>query len=646
MRHFKRTSQALKGLAFGILFIMLVPQFAAATDSQVSTTTTIDIDSEHQDIADEVVNAGNSSGAQNPSTWNPTYQGIWIGSSTKESLYQFNDITSISPFVLSGVTIIDHSRLLLASEFVFSQHSIMTGCSDFVVRMPVFVDSSAMSYAGLTILQLDDSAHYYFQAPLTLAGLASTTLSEGLLWTYITNGTGRTIFSDNYDISDTLVTDGDSQWVKDDRSYLEVHAPIIPSTRYLFIWYGGYDEEQSFKVYLAPDDIANDGIQNSSIARYTSNLIHGSGWSVLNETLELGWSFDFRMGLGNGVTAFDVWLNKDDKVYICLQFAPMSATGYPLLNIPFYTLNGSASFNISAESLGGVSWTRAAHIYNGSILASSAGSIPGNSTNPWSILLVSQWPQLVRFYFVDATHISYAYFPHVQICNSTATLGWKGYTPLIESFWFDILGSLTVVTVEIPPPDFASTTPIPITPQSNEPQVDWSGVLGTIILGIGLVLTIALPPLGAVIVGGVLYGAGLGLWINELANSHSVVADTVRGFFRNVIDAIYNTLILIGHFVWSVFEGIWEVITAVVNALIEYGSILLGLLIVGVAMLLYFYPVHYAIRIGTAFYLMAQGKLEQGANLGYKTGKDVVSDFTGALGGPGKKAGGFLRRLK
>ena len=102
----------------------------------------------------------------------------------------------------------------------------------------------------------------------------------------------------------------------------------------------------------------------------------------------------------------------------------------------------------------------------------------------------------------------------------------------------------------------------------------------------------------------------------------------------------------IGNWIKSVGEYIYNGLVWLANAIIEYGSILLGLVIIAVALFLFFYPLDYLIRILESFYLIAQGKYAQGAAKGRSTSSQMVDEFRPSKKIEKKLFGGFRGLFK
>jgi hypothetical protein len=607
-------------IAIALVVLFLLPGYVSAAGTTMASAT-ISLPGEHLATADEDANIANDSSHTNHGTWNPTSTGVWVGSSTTESLFQINSVTS------------PQSYFSVTSEFKFSSYQIMSGASKFVVRSPFFIEPG-MYNASLLIYRIGATTTYHFNDPGTfdpdpfgmegVSGVGSITL----------------VYRENIDLTDVSVADGNNQWVRDNRSYVLVTAPLYPDVRYIMRFGCYYLEDMSFKTYMSQDDIAVDRISNSYVNCFIQLNPIDHTWLSQNLSLDLGWSFDFRYGLGGRACSFTYYLAKGAQVQFFVYNPDWSLlNGYHSIAIPFYTANATARFSLSVkETAGPFTWTAAAYTYKDYVLAGSGSAMaPGGAgTQYLNVTITSEWAQQVTFYFQDNgkgyyfddsfTQVGGDHYLHGRMTNG-------------EYVQFSILNEYLVSVGQVDPINALNGTGAPLNPlpQQTELRVSDSGVLASIMITTGALVAIFGGPVGWVL-GAVLIGGGVAIWLNDqLQRGNNVVSDIVNGvagWIRGAVDAAWGVLVGIGQFLWQVAESIYGFFQWLVNAILEYGSILLGLLVVGVAMLLFFYPINYEVRILESFYLMAQGRIAEGANKGYRAGKDIVGDFTGA----GKKA--------
>jgi hypothetical protein len=126
--------------------------------------------------------------------------------------------------------------------------------------------------------------------------------------------------------------------------------------------------------------------------------------------------------------------------------------------------------------------------------------------------------------------------------------------------------------------------------------------------GIALVIAGA-----ALIVTGVGAGFGAGLFAAGvtmlLYNNWGTFRNAVNGLVKAIIDG----LTWLGNWLWKIGQWIWKALTWLVDQVVYYGAILLGLLIIGVAVLLFVGPLYAEIKILGAFLMMARGEYEKAA---------------------------------
>ncbi len=83
---------------------------------------------------------------------------------------------------------------------------------------------------------------------------------------------------------------------------------------------------------------------------------------------------------------------------------------------------------------------------------------------------------------------------------------------------------------------------------------------------------------------------------------------------------------------WSIGEYIYDALTWLADQIVEYGAYLLGLLMIGAALLIFFYPIHYQLKLWTSALLLAQGKTAE-AQKGVEEVAADISDKAGKVGG-------------
>lgn len=590
------TKSAMPYLAILAIAIITVPNFAyAATYDTVQKTIDLQIDSANQSEYDDMVNLGEPERAiTNIDTWMPAPQGVWLGASTEESLFQFNQ-------VLPETNTFD-----LYTEVKFNSSQIMNGASITIIRSPIH--SNGVISQELTVHRLLTPGWDVDEAPPA----------------FLFDADFVTIASISINMSDASITSGEDCWTVGNRTYIKLHAPLYSGVSYVFMWHATYAMDSRPAIYISGQDIANDNITNTKVCIKREITPVDSDYFVYEWNIDPGISYDMLNGLGNALYAEEVYVRVGD--YLTWETSaperPDAGDYFHTLMLPFvtddHTLNASLRFTKAnvGETL---VWEEDRYEWFDYILACSdtaLGLIEGGRYCRFNLTFNEN--KTVTFMFIDSPEADYL------DNQATFTLSGVRHTVFARPWASNQLSVGEVSAPSLNPSDF----PALVNVQENEQQTWYGTIVGMIMIVAGslLIATGVGIPFGIALMAG-----GMGMIILEdIAHDmgYSGLGDLVAGTFQNLVDAIWPILKGIGEFLWSVGEFIWEALNWIVDAIIEYGAVLLGLLIVGVAMLLYFYPLRYTIKIFASFLLMAQGRLEAAADKGYSTSTDIVTDFT------------------
>lgn len=626
MRHFETTRTALKALSIFIIMALIIPQYVQASSRTEIVTNTISVDSANEGTYDETVNVATDASVVNPSTWNPSYQGVWIGGSTEESLFRFNEWTTPDYF---GLPAVDGSGVLeVTTEFNFSSHQIMSGASEWVVRLPNYVDAAEIWDFYLTVYEIPSSNCYHF----TPQPESLMTLDSWIDLTFDVPSAVHRLYSLRLDLTDVDPMDGNDIYTVDHRTYVTIRAPIIPGHIYLFETLAQYQPNEQFKVYLSPNDVASDGLYNSFTNRLTMSAPDIYQYYEKNLTLDLGWSFDFRVGIGGGYSGQELYLVAGHELGFWAYCHDGGSTdGYHSIMIPFGKDNDTARFSVrvyKATDTMTAWWTSAAYTYVGYILAHTVtnkdAGLTGFLNDFFFIIIRPEWTMRIRFITDDLNPTGP--ISDGAIWNSTqqffvynGTLGsgpwdFRSNMHLVNSY-------LISYTMPVAPDVLVGGKPL-----NNRLFYVRQAMIDrltaflelTPFAGAGKVFLNMLEDVGGRIrqVCAGLYGGISGIpvisWLVEHARDFMIGAATlIWGTLKNLIDFSMGILQGIGNFIRAVGEFIYTALTWLVDSILEYGSILLGLLIVGVGLLIFFYPIHYQVKLWTAGLLMAQGKFTQ-----------------------------------
>ncbi len=625
------SKHVLTVMAIILVACMITPSIYAATMDESEIL--VDMESAHADEYDELVNiAEDSSTIPNYDTWDPAPQGVWIGSNTQESHFQLGVVTSTN----STLTMTWCSR--------FTSSQIMSGASELTIRLPLHVDADVTNVA-LYIVAVDV--------------VQSSTLSGSTI-TYAAGANQMYIYQrGNLDPTDASVMDGNDVYVRDNRMYVNVVAPFYPGQIYTYSMTATYAMDASPSWYISPNDVAVDSIINSWVG-WTIPTGPGT-YSTDQERFDLDWgvSYDMRGGLGNGITAFTYYMNAGDTLLWCI-WAPYAVglNGYHTLTMPFYTDTGEANFSVEVthRPTGNVLISLPNTTFQQVILASNSAPANASAGYPiphWDSMFVvnltagaGQW---VTFYFRTTPLESYSlggvnvtrysqFNPEYDFMGSPFP-GLTGNNAE-KYIGFVPISSYLVCPSQIDQPVLGSYVE-PVVPESF--SIFEKGIINGIYLfmvkvtqsgneRVAKAFDVTTPGEAVVVLGSFLMGgSGVAWWVVSALTDLPSPIDvyrTVKGAFNNALDLIWDSLKALGNFLWSIGEYIYDALTWLADQIMEYGAVLLGLLIIGVALALFFIPIYAQLKLWGIVWSMAQGKFEKAA----AQAQDLASAASSAAG--------------
>lgn len=558
---------------FAALMIVTVP-FASAAGGSVERQITMEIDSVNESRYNEIVNLGDpSSAATNPSTWNPTPSGIWLGASTEESLFSFHDVMR------------ENNYFNVFHEVIFNSTQVMNGASVTIIRSPINMD-------GVVAL---DFAMYRLTVPGWEIKYA---------WgDYGLDATYYTVARMTVDISDYNITSGSDSWIKDGRLYIELHSPIYSGVDYVLHWNVVYAPEVNPTVYLTSQDVANDGLYQMKVGIVNEIAPDDIVTSSYSWDVEPGISYDMLNGLGNNLYAESIYVHAGDN----LTFQSTITNDdeyYHTLMIPFVTEDHTLDATVTVHKSrfdDTVLWQDSRTEWYDYILACSDTSISGEIG-----------AALVNITFNEDTRINLMFFDLPEPLEYWANqanfvIGGVEHTIFARPWASYQLSLGEVLPPSIDPYDWPDLVEM----EKNKQQTWFGTIIGTIMIVVGAtaIATGIGIPLGAALIAG-----GVSMIILENV-AHGMgyqgLPDLLTGVFTNVLDAAWDTLSGVGDFLWSIGESIYDAIVWFIDAVIEYGSVLLGLLIIGVALALFFIPIYTQLKLWGIVWSMAKGKLDK-----------------------------------
>jgi hypothetical protein len=632
-------------LAVALVALMIVPQYVQATT--VSNTLIVDAPSEHTGLYDSEVNVADAASAENVDTWNPAVQGMYFGSSTEESLYRFNEWTS--DYNDSGY--IWNSTLTTFTLFQFSSSQIISGVSEFIIRLPFYVSTSEEYMLYFEIDAIPDNTSYSI-APATAAPHYTHLTYTGtqVMSAYYVPGTGSPSTTPYYTV--------------DNRLYYHCYAPLLPNQLYLLQCRAYYLPNQQFKIYLSPNDVCQDDIYESHFVRWIGPTIIDPTTYYYVDTelsLDVGFSFDMREGLGGQVTAKTLHVEQYDTLAFYVYAPGINMTSsYVTINLPFYTDNGS--IYIEQVKLGdyytgfglavnGQHWWRG-DIWGGTTISTNLG-IDSDIGNYIRVTVMFGETRDVTFLFNAFTKPITPFFSAYHY-NLTDRTTFQEFGGTIHYYNLGVICPVMLTSNQMFDwPNYNSGL------QPDEPDIqvlDKTNFFALLTIAVGLhILTggistiwfavgsqmaaftaITFPAETIVLASTALIsGTPLHEWLTGNILPYyggGASGGTLLGTIRNLIDNAWSILAGMGQWLQSVGEYIYDALMWLVDAIMDYGAILLGLLAIFVIVLIFFFAIWFQLKLWLIGLHMAKGDLE-GAG---KEGRDLAEAAGQVVGGVGK----------
>jgi hypothetical protein len=276
--------------------------------------------------------------------------------------------------------------------------------------------------------------------------------------------------------------------------------------------------------------------------------------------------------------------------------------------VPFGTTSGTLDANVTVVKdyifpVPDYVWS-ANDTWTNYILACSDSDLTGTIASSVQVTITVWEDVRVNWIFTDSptgSIISYLY--------NMATLNITGNEHVVHSrLWFSYQESVAqIFPPSLDPADF----PDYLLPQNNQKATWYGTIIGIVLIVVGgaMIATGFLAPVGAIIA-----GIGTAMIIVDVATSgHLIESGTLPGFMENALDKIRDFLSGIGEFLMSIGEGLWDALTWLVDAIVEYGSILLGILIVGAALVIFFVPIYAQLKLWGIAWSLSEGKFKEAA---------------------------------
>ena len=586
-----------------VFIVVAVPYTSAAGEQLVEKQIVYNIDNEYQDRHDKVVNIADESAITNPDTWQPAPQGIWIGASTEESLFQFDEI--MGPTNVFQV----HSHVR------FNSTQIMNGGSTTIIRSPI--SSEGVDHMRLRVWALT-SPEWELRYPFSEYPFLE--------------GDHVLAASVEIDMTDTSITEGGDQWTVDGRTYIRLYGPLYSGVDYVFSWAAIYKPDSRPAIYLTGQDVANDNITDTQISIY-SKIIPDQPYSkTYRWNIDPGISFDFQQGLGNGVYAQSFYMGVGDSISFIVPggYVGGAPSYYHTVMIPWATADGKIRAKVTVESGSGSSWTPAWEDsrteWNGYILACSDEPVPEVPVGAYRVTVTFLSAERVNWIFLDSASANFGQtneYNHAIVRNGDVEH--KVQSRLYASYQRSV-GEVFMPSMD--PEDF----PMMPEPKINDRGNYYGTIIGVAMILIGgvLVSTGIAAPIGFLLggAGAVMLTADLmsgGHFFSERAADN--INNVFNGIFSNPLDKMREALEGVGKFIISIGEAFYDGLKWFVDAIQEYIPILLGLLIIAVALALFFAPIYTQLKLWGIAWRMAEGDVQAAA----AQAQDLASQASGVM---------------
>lgn len=584
-----------------VFIVVAVPYSSAAGNELVEHSIRVQIDPENADQYDKIVNLADPATAiKNPDTWTPSPQGIWTGASVEESLFRFDKVMDVD------------NRFHLYSAHMFNSTEVMNGASTTIIRSPIASDG--VKTMSLTIYATNDP-EWDISDPVF--GGAYLTDNDAILAAEI-----------ELDMTDTSIVSGSDAWTVDGRTYVKLHGPIYSDIHYVFCWVATYEPNARPAIYISGQDICGDNITNTAIGIYSKvgDIVYSKTYRY---AIDPGISWDMLEGLGNGMFAKSFWMEAGDSISMMVKSGSygIDTNLWHTVMIPFATADGAINATVAVYYMLGGNWVKAWEdsrtTWNGYILACGDLPIRLSNVRDVKVVVTMNHAERVNWMFMDSSSES---FSQSYVYNN-AILSLEGIEHKVQARPYASY-QLSIQEIFMPSLDPADFISLVVEPKVNQPAKNFATVIGEIMFGLGEGMVkrgIIIAPAIMLMQGGAalqILGKILGDTLPNLPNP-----DDIAALFRDAINAIRAGLETIGNFILAVGQAIWDALVWFADAITEYGSVLLGLLIIAVALALFFIPIYTQLKLWGIAWRMAEGDVQAAA----AQAQDLASQASGVM---------------
>jgi len=603
--------KATVSLVFSIVAILFLPVLVSAqTQEVISEVVSFD---PATDDNDGVVNIANDTIAYNIDSWNPRPEGIFVGGTIQESLMQLNEV---------GID--TRNYLSVATLMKFDSAFLSNGASQFVVRLPLHitdVEADYPVYLALEIYSVTSSTFSFSGGGLGSAPVIHYTGSLKAECADVANFFAHTDSVYPEPISTTI--DHDS-WVSENRAYVRIVAPIKTTELYLFVVNTVYPVSVPFQFYWNPSDLCSDNITSSHIA-YAWNIAPDQNlFRDYPINADAGWSFVFQEGLGANSRDWSYYYEKYSVIHwhkwLRANAGGPNATGAFTFVMEFRKNSSTPLiYNLTVDAIQpwGSPGGTTIHLLSASYWNTKSAIDVIIAGNPVSntIVTYSGWVLLEIFLQVQNAGRIQIMLEYDQESPATTPANYfeilRPYSsglPLYTGYkeqqaWFSPFCSVALANTTYNRTDEL----VPVTHKGFWSGVGswwdkhWVDVLGVIMIVGGAILVATGVGAGW---GVVLIAGGISLL---LYHNIDFIRNAVDHFLGMIIDAIQG----IGNWLYKLGMMIWKALQWLVDKIIYYGAILIGMLMIAVALAIFITPLYMEIKILGAIHYMVLGDMER-----------------------------------
>lgn len=604
----RATKTIVKILAVLVVIVLQLPIYVRA---EINSEIDLTVDFQPVGNNDDIVNRADEAAYTNLDSWDPEPQGVWVGGWTPESLFRMNEVPDTD------------CSLALASVVRFSSNVIMSGASQLIVRLPIRTGN--WTHGLVNVYHIDETTNWTF----TNNDRADCGRFLDYLYLNFTTGTHQLIaWSREIGPNDLSPTDGNDHYTRTERTFVELTAPILPDEFYLFVATFWYDSDEYIEFYIEPDSLSMGLWNRSTVAlfnRYEPDLYN---LEVHNYNVSLGWSFDMRVGYGNSGACWQHYIYTDDVIDGIgrLNKNRINQSDYITWMLPFWCDQSNLSLMVSIDLVipGQVprSWNAIASTdeWSDFVLLSSSDNVStilGNASN-WN-----EWDGWITFSITFGNDTRFRFFMRdipdgYNYWNETWDLEnpwgdmlgyvWDSDMNWDATRWFlydqDLGGGAHSYSISHFRLDYAlQTTSYKWTKtgapaaQVMEPPPEphpwtksffWTASWFLL----GMVFNVFIPGGGFTMATTV---------IDALYRFGHALRDTIYNYLQDKLDWIRDGLQTIGDWLWKVGQAIVTVLRWVIETIVYYGSIILGILLFILAFVVLFVPMWATLKIAMAF---------------------------------------------